>query len=168
LAQGYNITSEGWTCGESVVVVVVEVEVEVVSPSIVVDVVDEVGTVEEVDAVGSVVVGAGTVVVGGRIVSPGATVFTGSEVGVVSPEAERFVVVLEHEASRSPTTTKSAAPLVAKRRCRIDFPFMIASVALSQRRRHDRRLLHAPEPYAPPAPRGRRCWWRKVRDSNPR
>lgn len=130
-AQGYSSASSGCSCGERVVVVVVvevEVEVEFWSGSMVVDVDDEVGTVDEVAAGGSVVVEEGTSVVGGRIVSPGVTVLTGFEVEVESPEAERRVESLEHEASTSPATTMSAAPLRTKRRVDGVLPFMAESV----------------------------------------
>lgn len=110
------------------VVVVEEVEVEVESGSMVVDVDDEVGTVDEVATGGSVVVEEGSSVVGGRIVSPGATVLTGFEVEVESPEAERRVESLEHEASTSPATTMSAAPLRTRRRVDAVFPVMLKSV----------------------------------------
>lgn len=102
-------------------------EVEFGSASIVVDVDDELGTVEVV-ASGSSVVVEGSSVVGGRIVSPGATVLTGFEVEVESPLADRFVEPLEHEASTSPATTMSAAPLRTKRRVDGVLPFMAESV----------------------------------------
>lgn len=110
------------------VVVVEEVEVEFGSGSMVVDVDDEIATVDVVATEGSVVVEEGNSVVGGRIVSPGATVLTGFEVEVVSPEADRLVEPLEHEASTSPATTMSAAPLRTKRRVDSDFPVMAESV----------------------------------------
>jgi hypothetical protein len=60
-----------------------------------------------VDSVGTWVLVVGNNVVGGRIVSPGATVATGL-VGVVSPAAERLVVLLAQPTNSRPQARATA------------------------------------------------------------
>ena len=90
---------------------------DVDAPLMVVEVVDASapGTEDVVELDATVVEVVGTSVVAGRIVSPGATVFTGF-VGVVSPEAERFVVLPAQAANNRPQTSVTASAF-AKSRC---------------------------------------------------
>ncbi len=100
------------------VVVVDDVdELDDVEAPLIVVVVDESepGTVDDVDDDDTVVVEVGGNVVGGRTVSPGATVFTGFE-GVVSPDAERFVVPLAQAANSRPQATVIASVRATTRR----------------------------------------------------
>ena len=132
-------------------------------------VVDALGVDDEV-VVEAVVVEGDT---GGTIVSVGGTVRTGSEVGVESPEAERLVVPPAQADARRLIANATAMTPATDRRPPMR-PHRSGPVNIVDTQHQGRtgssggHRADGSDPHAPPAPHGRRCWWRKVRDSNPR